>query len=77
MSSALPLPQQILLDIFLPPIVAITYRLLVFGWTYVVQGGRVSEATRRRQWLEFRAILVIMYAMAAVIFVYAHVIHKA
>jgi hypothetical protein len=55
--GALPISQIILLDLIVPPIGAVIWRLMAGGWAGVVQGDKVSEETRGRQWTEFWAIL--------------------
>jgi len=52
-----------------PPIMAILLKFLMSGWAFTVQGGKISETTKKRQAYEFWAVLAAMYAMAAVILV--------
>ena len=49
MESASPLWQQALFFIFVPPLMALLIRALSRGWANIVQGGNISEATRKRQ----------------------------
>ena len=72
MASASPLWQQVLFFIFGPPLMALLIRRLSRGWANIVQGGNVSEATSRRQELEFWIVLCFMYVMVFGIFLYAH-----
>ena len=60
---------QLLIVVFLPPLGACLWRLMSRGWAMTVQGGRVSERTRRRQRIEFWVLLCVMYAGVAFIFV--------
>lgn len=72
MESASPLWQQVLFFVLAPPIMAFLIRILSHGWASMVQGGHVSERTRKRQKLEFWGALIFMYIMLACIFAYAH-----
>lgn len=68
--GALPIYQQIFLDVFIPPIGAVLWRFMAGGWASTVQGGKVSEVTRRRQSYEFWVILCLGYAIAFGIAIY-------
>jgi hypothetical protein len=72
MEGASPIWQQLLFIIFGAPIMALLIRVLSRGWAYIVQGGNVSERTRKRQKLEFWIFLCFLYVMVFGIFVYAH-----
>lgn len=69
--GALPLSQQILLDICVPPIIAFLWKLMAGGWGSLVQGGKVSEGTSSRQWFEFWVILAMGYALLFGFTIYA------
>jgi hypothetical protein len=68
--GALPLFQQTLLDIFIPPIGALVSRLLAGGWASGVQGGNVSNKTKRRQSVEFWVLLGFVYMVMFGITIY-------
>jgi len=72
MEGASPLWQQLLFIILGPPVMALLVHVLSRGWAKIVQGGNVSEATRKRQKLEFWIVLCFMYVMGFGMFVYAH-----
>jgi hypothetical protein len=72
MEGASPLWEQVVFFIFAPPLMALLIRVLSHGWASIVQSGKVSEATRKRQRVEFWVVLSFMYVMVFVIFVYAH-----
>ena len=59
----LPLIQQILLDVVVPPIGATFVWLRARGWATTVQGGSVSEKTKRRQKIEFWLLLFAAYVL--------------
>lgn len=65
------MPQLILLDTVAPPIVALLWRFMAGGWATAVQGDKVSEETRRRQWVAFKAFLVMGYVIMFGFTVYA------
>jgi hypothetical protein len=75
MTGTSPLWQQALFFALAPPIMALLIRLLSRGWANAIQGGNVSERTRKRQKLEFWGVLIFMYVMLACIFGYAHFRH--
>lgn len=62
-SGAIPISQTILLDILLPPIGTCFWWLMSRGWAGMVQLGRPSETTKRRQNREFWAILIAAYLL--------------
>jgi hypothetical protein len=45
--------------------------LMSRGWAMSIQGGTLSDKTKRRQKLEFWIVLIAMYFFAAGTFVYA------
>lgn len=69
--GSLPISQLILLDLIVPPIGAILWRLMAGGWAVGVQGGNVSEETRRRQWFEFFVLLGLAYLLMFGFTIYA------
>jgi hypothetical protein len=68
--GALPLFDQILMDLFIPPLGAAVWAFLVRGWAMTVQGGEVSELTRQRQKKEFWIILIVAYLLMFGITIY-------
>jgi hypothetical protein len=71
MANASPLWQQLLFFILAPPIMALMIRAGSRGWARTVQGGKISETTKKRQKLEFWFVLSFMYVMLFCIFLYA------
>jgi len=67
--GALPISEQILLDLFLPPVGTMVWWFMSRGWAGAVQGGRPTETTKLRQKREFWVILIaaylLMYAITA------------
>ena len=72
MAGASPLWAQVLFFALAPLIMASLIWALSRGWANVVQAGKVSQTTRKRQRFEFWGVLVFMYVMLACIFAYAH-----
>jgi len=70
--AAAPLYQQILYDIFLPPIGAVLWWLMSRGLATTVQSGTVSEETKRRQKVEFVVVLIATYLIMFSITIYAY-----
>jgi len=68
--GALPLSQQILLDVFVPPVGTLVWWLMSRGWAIVVQGGEVSETTRKRQRKIALALLIMAYVLMFSITIY-------
>lgn len=64
--GAPPLLFQIVLALVLPGAVAAGWKFLARGWAHGVQGSELSEATLRRQRLEFRVLLAVLYSVAVV-----------
>jgi hypothetical protein len=66
---ALPIGQQILLDVVAPPILTALWWLFSRGWAYVIQGGTVSVRTKGRQgkgvWIVLGALYLIMFGATA------------
>jgi len=60
---ALPMAQQILLDIVAPPILAVIWWLKSRSWAQTVQGENVSERTKARQKKEFWILLAVVYLL--------------
>lgn len=69
---ALPLDEQIAMVIVTPPIMTLVYRIMAYGWAMFVQGGNVSETTRKRQKRESWMLLWGLYIMMIGFFVYGH-----
>lgn len=70
--AALPLYQQILYGMFFPPVGAAFWWLMSRGWAMTVQGGVVSERTKRRQKVEFVVLLIVAYLIMFSIIIYAY-----
>ena len=62
--SSTPLWEQLVIVILGPPIMACAWRVLSRGWGRAVQGGVISEKTKRRQKIEFWVLLIAMYVMS-------------
>jgi hypothetical protein len=69
--GALPIPEQILGDILIPPALAVIWRITARGWAGVVQGVEVPEETRTRQKQEFWFLLIAAYVLMFGITIYA------
>ena len=69
--GAYPLSEQIMYDLLIPPIAAFVWKLMAGGWGSVVQGGKLSERTRGRQWFEFWVVLALGYALLFGFTIYA------
>jgi hypothetical protein len=76
MQQASPLWVQMLTLIFGPPVMACLVWLLSRGWAMGVQGGRVSEKTKRRQKIEFWSVLIGLYILGFGIALYAQFIKR-
>lgn len=51
--------QTLMVVLFGPPCIAGVWWLLSHGWGKTVQGGSVSERTKKRQRVEFWVLLVL------------------
>jgi hypothetical protein len=60
-SSPHPLWQQIVVLVLVPPVMAGLTWLMMRGWAMGVQGGTVTERTKKRQKIEFWGMLVAFY----------------
>jgi hypothetical protein len=58
---ALPLAEQFLLDLVAPPVIAGVWGLSSRRWAAGVQGGQVSDRTKKRQKVEFAILLALAY----------------
>lgn len=72
-STALPAGQLIVLLLLVPPVGACVWRLMARGWAMTVQGGRASERVKRWERIEFRWLIVGLYAIGIVIVIVAFV----
>jgi hypothetical protein len=70
--GALPLSQLIVLDLLVPPIGTCIWWLMSRGWAGFVQGGAISENTRKRQKREFWSILIAAYLLMFGITIYGY-----
>jgi hypothetical protein len=68
--AALPLLNQVLLDLLVPPIGACLWWLVSRGWAHSVQGTTISEKTRKRQRFGFWLALALAYIIMTSITVY-------
>jgi inner membrane protein involved in colicin E2 resistance len=68
----LSLTQQILLDTFAPPVGVALWWLFSRGTATILQGGSVSERTRKREKVGFVILLALGYAIMFGITIYAH-----
>jgi hypothetical protein len=68
--GGLSLPQQIALDLFVPPLGTLVWLLMARGWATIVQGGAVTETTRRRQRTQLWIVLVAAYVLMFGITIY-------
>ena len=66
---------QILFVLVVPPIMTALWWLGSRGWANVVQGGNVSDRTKRRQKWEFWVVLAVLYVIVAGFALYAR-FHK-
>jgi len=66
---ALPIAQQIMLDVLAPPVLTGLWWLFSRGWAGAVQGGNVSEMTKARQgkgvWVVLGMLYLIMFGATA------------
>ncbi len=68
--GALPLAQQILLDLLVPPVGTLVWWRMSRRWATLVQGGVVSETTRKRQKKVALVLLAIVYVLMFSITIY-------
>ncbi len=64
MRHAVPDWEFALLLLFVPPVGAIIWKVLAFGWAAAVQGGTLSTETKKRQKFEFWSILIALYIVS-------------
>ena len=69
--GALPLSQQLALDIIIPPAGSLLGWLMSRAWASVVQGRAASETTRKRQKKEALVLLIAVYVLMFGITIYA------
>jgi hypothetical protein len=69
MKHALPLWQQIALDLVAPPVLTVLWWVQSRGWAGLVHGGEPTETTKLRQnrgfWIVMGALYLIMFAVTA------------
>jgi hypothetical protein len=70
--GALPLGQQILLDLLFPPAGAGIWWSMSSMWAMLMQGGRVSEKTKAFQKKMFWLLLVAAYSFMIGVTLYAY-----
>jgi hypothetical protein len=70
--GSLPLGQIIALDILVPPIGTCLWWLMARGWAASVQGGNVSETTKKREKWGFWLVLSAAYLLMFGITIYAY-----
>jgi hypothetical protein len=61
--GALPIQQQILVDLIAPPVGALLWRLVTRGLGGMARARDASPETRRRQSREFLGILILGYLL--------------
>lgn len=71
MNSGVPRWEQLIILILGPPIMTILWWFASRGWATAVQGGAVSDKTKRRQKIEFYIVLIAMYAVGFGMVLYA------
>lgn len=59
----MPLIQQYLLDLIAPPVVTCVWWLFSRGTATVLQGGSVSERTKKREKIGFFVVLTLTYLL--------------
>ena len=59
----MPLMQQYLLDLIAPPVLATLWWFFSRGSATVLQGGSVSERTKRREKMGFFVVLTLAYLL--------------
>lgn len=70
-SGALPVYQQILLDVLFPPVGAYLWSVMARGWAGLIRKGTITVKTSLRQKREFWIILVAGYLIMFGITIYA------
>lgn len=65
--QASPIAFRILLIVLGPPVMALMISFLSRGWAAILQRGKVSDATRKRQGMEFWVALVAGYLIVLMI----------
>jgi len=70
--GASPVAEQIAVLLLGPPIMTLLWLLMSSGWAGLVQGGAVSDRTKKRQKWEFWVLLTAMYALGLGIIVYGY-----
>ena len=70
--GALPISQMIALDLLVPPIGTFIWLLMSRGWAAMVQGGTISERTKKRQKWEFWVVLASAYLLMCGITLYGY-----
>lgn len=68
--GALPISDQILLDIIIPPAGAVAWWIAARGWAMCVQENGIPQETRTRQKWGFWALLGIVYLLSFGITIY-------
>jgi len=69
--GALPLSDQLLFDVLIPPAGTVVWWLMSRAWASAVQGGKVSETTRKRQRKEAIVLLLAAYILMFSVTIYA------
>lgn len=70
--GALPLSQQIILDLLFPPAGAAVWWVVSTGWATLVHGGKISDSTKKLRKKLFWVFLVGAYALMFGITLYAY-----
>jgi uncharacterized membrane protein HdeD (DUF308 family) len=64
--------ERIAIFLLGPPILTVIWAIKARGWALFVQGGAISDRTKKRQRWEFWALLAALYAMMLGVAVYAY-----
>ena len=70
--GAAPLWNQLVTDLLAPPVLAVLWWILSRGWAASVQGGSISQTTRRRQAVGFWLVLALAFAAMISVTLYGY-----
>jgi hypothetical protein len=74
-NSSLPLWQQVLVLVLMPPCVSCLCWVMMRGKAASIQGSDISVKTKDRQRFEFWTLIAVLYVGALFLFIYAHLFH--
>jgi len=69
--GALPLSQQILLDLIVPPVITIVWGLMPHGWVRAIRRSEGHGSAKQIPWFEFWLILGLCYFVMFGLTIYA------